>query len=188
MQKIPVIQPVKSFKEFASIDEFNVFYNDHRDEFERETTCMLNKRYKIPGFRITKIQGEVKLKNIPESRKTALDRVNAAQDRILMLEEKMNSFIDAMNDIVDKCNTASQEVKALKKKVQELENTPRVVIHETPKPEPKPEPVIEPPRPVPKREEPREKQKFDDNGPNVSKPVRRPGQMMDTALAWLNGG
>ena len=63
MQKIPVIAPVKDIKEFKTIDEFNVFYNDHRNEFESLTTCMLNKKYKIPGYKITKIQGEVKLKN-----------------------------------------------------------------------------------------------------------------------------
>ena len=184
MEKIPVIQPVKEAKEFSSIDEFNVFYNDHKDEFEEETTCMLNKKYKIPGFRITKIKGEVKLKNVPESRKTALDRVNAANDRILALEEKVNKIIQAFNNVIDKCNAVTSEVKLLRSKIAEMEKKPSVIVKEAPKPEP----IREvPPKPI----EPEKKVVLNDSAPYPMKrdvAPRVPGQMMDSALAWLNGG
>lgn len=185
MEKIPVIQPVKEAKEFSSIDEFNVFYNDHKDEFEEQTTCMLNKKYKVPGFRITKIKGEVKLKNIPESRKTALDKVNAANDRIFTLENKLNNIITAFNNVIDKCNAVTSEVKLLRNKIAELESKPSVIVKEAPKPEPIHE---APPKPA---IEPEKKVKLNDSAPYPQKreiAPKRPGQMMDSALAWLNGG
>ena len=189
MQKIPVIQPVKDCKEFKSIDEFNIYFNDHRDEFDKETTCKLNKKYKIPGFRITKIQGVVQLKNVPESRKTALEKVGEAGERILKLETKVNSIVQLMNDIVDKCNLTFEEIKNLRKKYDEIENeieniksipTPSHVIPD-PDPEPEPEPKVSLKD---------MKEKFDNNGPNPTKrnaPARKPGQMMESALAWLQG-
>ena len=58
---IEVIQPYKPQPiQFASPDEFNMYYNKHADEFN-ETTYKLNVKYKIPGFKITKLKGELKL-------------------------------------------------------------------------------------------------------------------------------
>ena len=58
---IEVIQPYKPQPiQFASPDEFNIYYNKHADEFN-ETTYKLNVKYKIPGFKITKLKGELKL-------------------------------------------------------------------------------------------------------------------------------
>ena len=58
---IEVIQPYKPQPiQFATPDEFNIYYNKHADEFN-ETTYKLNVKYKIPGFKITKLKGELKL-------------------------------------------------------------------------------------------------------------------------------
>ena len=58
---IEVIQPYKPQPiQFKSPDDFNIYYNKHADEFN-ETTYKLNVKYKIPGFKITKLKGELKL-------------------------------------------------------------------------------------------------------------------------------
>ena len=58
---LEVIQPYKPQPiNFSSPDEFNIYYNKHADDFN-ETTYKLNVKYKIPGFKITKIKGELKL-------------------------------------------------------------------------------------------------------------------------------
>ena len=58
---IEVIQPYKPQPiQFSSPDEFNMYYNKHKDDFN-ETTYKLNVKYKIPGFKITKLKGELKL-------------------------------------------------------------------------------------------------------------------------------
>ena len=197
MKKIPVIEPVKDTKEFSSIDEFNVFYNEHKDEFEKQTTCKLNKKYKIPGYKITKIQGTVKLKNIPESRKTALDKVNAASDRITFLEQSFNSLAEGYNDIASKFNNTLREVRELRQIVTDLND--KISTMEKQKTTATKEPIsiphfmedeydteddIPPPQPKPSKPE---KVKFDDNGSNMKRNAspRKPGQMMDTARAWL---
>ena len=58
---IEVIQHYKPQPiQFSSPDDFNLYYNKHKDDFN-ETTYKLNVKYKIPGFKITKIKGELKL-------------------------------------------------------------------------------------------------------------------------------
>lgn len=58
---IEVIQPYKPQPiQFSSPDDFNIYYNKHKEDFN-DTTYKLNVKYKIPGFKITKIKGEMKL-------------------------------------------------------------------------------------------------------------------------------
>ena len=62
---LKIIGPIKSpLKEFDSVDEFNIYYHKHKDEMDTETTHSLNKKFKINGYRITKIKGVLCLKKI----------------------------------------------------------------------------------------------------------------------------
>ena len=100
---LKIIGPIKSpLKEFDSVDEFNIYYHKHKDEMDTETTHSLNKKFKINGYRITKIKGVLCLKK---------DRVVKAEDedpcntptiseimeRIQKLEETVNKIIDVLN-------------------------------------------------------------------------------------------
>ena len=55
---LKIIGPIKKpLKDFESPDEFNLYYHKHKEEMDSETTHSLNKKFKIDGFRITKIKG-----------------------------------------------------------------------------------------------------------------------------------
>ena len=84
--KIPLITK-PTVTQFRDVDDFNNYYQDNREEFETTTTHMLNKKYKIPGFKITKIKGVVSLKNTQKT-KPQIDEV----------KNEVFQKIDNMND------------------------------------------------------------------------------------------
>ena len=95
---IEVIQPYKPQPiQFATPDEFNIYYNKHADEFN-ETTYKLNVKYKIPGFKITKIKGELKLikdygafRASPSSSAQNNECVASLQSRLADVEKRLAS-------------------------------------------------------------------------------------------------
>ena len=64
---IKIIEPITHpTKEFNNADEFNIWYSKNKDSVNSFTTHKLNKMYKIAGYRITKIKGELMLKKNKE--------------------------------------------------------------------------------------------------------------------------
>ena len=62
MKPLEVIEPYNpQIVEFDTVDDFNVYYNKHLDEFTGKTTQKLNTKYKIPGYKLTCKQGQLKL-------------------------------------------------------------------------------------------------------------------------------
>ena len=148
-KKVPTIQPIKDKRIFDSVEAFNKYYNEHEDFFERTTTCKLNKMFEVPGFKITKLQGVVSLKNIPESRVTANDRIEKLSNRVLNLEEMMNKCIKTVNETVTKTNTALEELQRLRDSLEQaitqqnnqlqhmVQQTQQMTHRREPEPEPK---------------------------------------------------
>ena len=69
MTEIKILQPITNYiKEFESPDEFNLFYNKHKEEIDSTTTHKLNKLYHIRGYRITKIKDVLMLKKHEEKK------------------------------------------------------------------------------------------------------------------------
>ena len=55
IEPIEVIEPYNpQIVEFENVDDFNIYYSTHKDEFNNMTTQKLNTKYKIPGYRLTK--------------------------------------------------------------------------------------------------------------------------------------
>ena len=116
---VKVVEPIRTpMKEFNSVDEFNLFYHNHKDEMMETTTHRLNKMYKINGYRITKIRGELCLKKVREAVKQksdvdgrspsaigvesgegndVVDESVDIETRLQRLEEVVNEIIDALN-------------------------------------------------------------------------------------------
>ena len=107
---VKVVEPIQSpMKEFNNVDEFNLFYHNHKDEMMSTTTHRLNKMYKINGYRITKIRGELCLKKVREAVKQKSDVESGEgndvvdnesvdiETRLQRLEEAVNEIIDALN-------------------------------------------------------------------------------------------
>ena len=53
-EPITVREPHKyDIKTFSDPDEFTAYYRQHEDEFKDVSTAVLNRTYKIPGYRIS---------------------------------------------------------------------------------------------------------------------------------------
>ena len=109
IEPIEVIEPYNpQIVEFESVDDFNIYYNTHKEEFDNMTTQKLNAKYKIPGYRLTKKENNLKLikdyynKRKNESIKTDPSGENVIkilQDRISILEkevENINNYLSNM--------------------------------------------------------------------------------------------
>ena len=104
---LKIIGPIKSpLKEFDSVDEFNIYYHKHKEEMDTETTHSLNKKFKINGYRITKIKGVLCLKKdrvVKPEEDTVLEApcetpsISEIMERIQKLEETVNKIIDVLN-------------------------------------------------------------------------------------------
>ena len=101
---LKIIGPIKSpLKEFDSVDEFNIYYHKHKDEMDTETTHSLNKKFKINGYRITKIKGVLCLKKDrvvkaeEEEDPYNTPTISEIMERIQKLEETVNKIIDVLN-------------------------------------------------------------------------------------------
>ena len=90
---IKILEPFsKDPIEFVDKDEFISYLQEHKEEMDKTTTHMLNKAYRIPGYTITKIKGEISLKAIKNNTTN-----NDILDRIEYLEEKLEAIVTILN-------------------------------------------------------------------------------------------
>ena len=98
---LKVIEPIKNYiKEFNSPVEFNLWYAKHKDEVDSLTTHKLNKMYKIDGYRITKIKGELMLKvdrKVKEKSDDGEDEINELRNEIKNIKDTVNHLIEFIN-------------------------------------------------------------------------------------------
>ena len=98
--EIKVIEPIKNYlKEFNTPVEFNLWYAKNKDEVDKLTTHKLNKMYHIIGYRITKIKGELMLK---EDKKVKNEEEN---DEIFELKAELEKIKETVNKIINFINT-----------------------------------------------------------------------------------
>ena len=188
-KKVKTIEPVRERRRFNNVDEFNKFFNDHQEEFERTTTCKLNKKYEVPGYRITKINGEVSLKNIPESRQTAMDKIEKHNNRLATIESTVNTLIQRFNEVIGKVNDCMKEVQSMKATLDE-QNAIIDNLSQEMKSKPVPEPVSVEPKIEPKAgyrlSDPNfgSAEKSNEDGPSY----RSTGRLNPIAAQWLGLG
>ena len=101
--ELKVIEPIKNYiKEFNSPVEFNLWYAKHKEEVDSLTTHKLNKLYKIEGYRITKIKGELMLKvdrHVKEKEEgESEDEINELRNEIKNIKETLNKLIEYVNN------------------------------------------------------------------------------------------
>lgn len=88
-----IIAPITTaIKEFHSPEEFNIYYQLHKEEIDGTTTHKLNKLYKIEGYRITKIKNVLMLKRNIE-KNTDAEEINV-KDEIATIKETLNKIIN----------------------------------------------------------------------------------------------
>ena len=61
IEPLEVIEPyTPQIIQFENVNDFNVYYSKHKEEFD-ESTQKLNAKYKIPGYKLTKLKGILKI-------------------------------------------------------------------------------------------------------------------------------
>lgn len=107
-ERVPIIEPITESVTFESTNDFNNYYNEHKEEMEALSTCKLNKKYKIiednKPYKITKIKGVLSLRTIPQSRVSIVDKHNDLENRFNDLNDKVNELIQKINDIINYIN------------------------------------------------------------------------------------
>ena len=92
-----IIEPIKSaIKEFHTADEFNAYYQLHKEEIDKTTTHKLNKLYHIDGYRITKIKNVLMLKKANEP--TQQKSISELSEEITTMKEAINKIITFLNN------------------------------------------------------------------------------------------
>lgn len=106
----PIYSPLKTFENF---EDFNDYYKLHKDEIDNETTHLLNKKYKIDGYRITKIKGETMLKKISvknnnlelcSSGSSIRSNIENLENEINSLKNDFNGLVSTVNILINKFN------------------------------------------------------------------------------------
>ena len=100
---IKIIEPVKDYlKHFETPEEFNLYYHQHKEEIDKQTTHILNKKFKISGYHITKIKGDLCLKKLRENE--VEEQETDLQIRVENLEKKIKDICKQMNEIITYLN------------------------------------------------------------------------------------
>lgn len=110
---LKIYEPIRHcLKEFDNAQEFTVYYSKHKDELDKETTHKLNKMFKINGYKITRIKGELSLKIDRSVKKDNESNTNDSCEDVMgtihSLEQSFNKRISeleaknkAISDVVD---------------------------------------------------------------------------------------
>ena len=130
-KSLKVLEPIQlDVKTFKDKQDFELFYNSHRDEFEESTTTKLNRMYKIPGYRITRVKDQLCLKK-DYTKKDILNnnhenKIIILEERIQEMEKKLESTEDHDDGIVEKVqeNVSKLELRFnnLLVKIKKMEN------------------------------------------------------------------
>lgn len=109
---VKILGRYQQLKTFDTPEEFNKYYNKHKEEIDVKTTNQLNKEYVIRGYKITKrnIQmidgvkrGDIHLKPItPLTQPEAGSKLSVCEDLIRDQINDIYSKINALNELYNK--------------------------------------------------------------------------------------
>lgn len=111
MNDVKIIEPISKYtKEFDTVDEFNLYYNKHKNDMDSLTTHKLNKMYYIKGYHITKIKNVLMLKKIKEEningeqKNNFISEISELKQEIKQIKETINNIIHFLNPQSDHCD------------------------------------------------------------------------------------
>lgn len=100
--EVELIEPISKYsKQFNTPDEFNVWYSKNKDEVNKMTTHKLNKMFKVKDYRITRIEGVLKLKKWDDEKHAKISRYD---ERIIQLKQEINTIRESVNKIITYLN------------------------------------------------------------------------------------
>ena len=101
--EVKILEPIRSYiKEFNSPVEFNIWYSKNKDDIDKLTTHKLNKMYHIIGYRITKIKGELMLKEDKKiDKECTIESSEDLYEKILTMETEINNIKETVNKLIE---------------------------------------------------------------------------------------
>ena len=127
---LKVLEPIQlDVKTFKDKQEFELFFNSHKNEFENSTTTRLNRMYKIPGYRISRVKDELCLKK-DYTKNNLGNSSNIDSQQIEELEEKLMKSLEEergnTEELIEKVNENLQKLESrfgnLLVKIKKMEN------------------------------------------------------------------
>ena len=127
---LKVLEPIQlDVKTFKDKQEFELFFNSHKNEFENSTTTRLNRMYKIPGYRISRVKDELCLKK-DYTKNNLGNSSNIDSQQIEELEEKLMKSLEEergnTEQLIEKVNENLQKLESrfgnLLVKIKKMEN------------------------------------------------------------------
>ena len=114
-QNKPVIEPIKIIEPFKSDvllfenpDDFTEYYRTHEEEFKGVSTVLLNRKYKIPGYRITQTKTTKELslrkdyygqgKTTSDDNTDILNRIAKIENDVIELSKEINNIINYLQN------------------------------------------------------------------------------------------
>ena len=98
---IKIIEPFQpEVIECENVEDFSEIINADKEKYNDYTTQKLNKTFKIPGYKVTKINGEISLRSIKPC-----EQLNS---------NGSNKIKDEINDIKEAFDQLSEQFEAIK--------------------------------------------------------------------------
>ena len=86
-------------REFNSKEDFINYYDNHRTELDQLSTCMLNKKFKIEGYHLSRSNKQLKLIPLNLYRPSEY-QVNQENNMISMKIDVLNQKIDNLTKLL----------------------------------------------------------------------------------------
>ena len=85
---------------FENTDDFTVYYREHEDDFKNISTQLLNRTYKIPGYRIRLTGSDKKLILVKDYGRTDdLQQDDLQKDKCLDLQQQIHTLQEQVRNI-----------------------------------------------------------------------------------------
>ena len=127
---LKVLEPIQlDVKTFKDKQEFELFFNSHKNEFENSTTTRLNRMYKIPGYRISRVKDELCLKkdytknNLGNSSNIDSQQFDELEEKLMKsLEEERGNTEELIEKVNENVQKMESKFSALLVKIKKMEN------------------------------------------------------------------
>ena len=97
---IKIIEPFQpEVIECENVEDFSEIINADKEKYNDYTTQKLNKIFKIPGYKVTKINGEISLRSIKPCEQLSSNESNKIKDEINDIKEAFDQLSEQFEAI-----------------------------------------------------------------------------------------
>ena len=104
-KELPSIRIIEPFQpeviECENVEDFSEIINANKEKYDEYTTQKLNKTFKIPGYKVTKIDGEISLRSIKPC-----EQLNGKGNH--KIKEEINNIKEAFNQLSEQFDAIKQ--------------------------------------------------------------------------------